>query len=116
MSESSPPKPEESDGDGARNVALGGMRRVFNSRQKSRDKSRITAGKATVGPNDEESDADSQDENDGRVVPLTRNTSNHYTLNYPSSPAPQSEMPYILMGQVLSHSVYYYEPTLTLLK
>jgi hypothetical protein len=29
---------------------------------------------------------------------VTQNTSNHYTLNMPSAPAPQSDMPHVLLG------------------
>ncbi|KAF9242358.1 Di-sulfide bridge nucleocytoplasmic transport domain-containing protein [Melanogaster broomeanus] len=92
MSDVSPPKPEDSERDSGRAVATGALRRVYNSRQRTRAKSR---------PRNEDLEHSSEDdiEDEGGLGrPLTRNTSTHYTLNMPSAPAPRSETPYVLLG------------------
>jgi hypothetical protein len=89
MTEVSPLK-SEGEGDSGRVVALGGMRRVFKSRERSRLK-------ANRKRDEDGNNADAEDENDGCS---TRKTSNHYTLNLPSVPAPQSDTPYILLGYI----------------
>ncbi|KII86452.1 hypothetical protein PLICRDRAFT_44048 [Plicaturopsis crispa FD-325 SS-3] len=88
MSELTPPKPEQKE-EGGRTMALGAMRRVFKSRQKRRGGSRLAR---------DVEDSASESEGDDEAGPLTHNTSNHYTLNLPSIPAPQSDLPYILLG------------------
>ncbi|EED84750.1 predicted protein [Postia placenta Mad-698-R] len=110
MAELSPPKASQSlpvkevkkevesgDGDGDRTVALGAMRRVFRSRQKARDRSRLRRGRSRSGEVDD-SDEDEDSDDEGRVTPLTQNTSNHYTLNMPGPAPPQSDLPYVLLG------------------
>jgi hypothetical protein len=96
MSEPSPPKPEACDKESGRIVATGALRRVFNSRQKSRAQNRLHVSL----PDDPGygSEEGSDDDNAGHVRPVTQNTSNHYTLNMPSAPAPQSDMPHVLLG------------------
>ncbi|KZP15210.1 hypothetical protein FIBSPDRAFT_726197 [Athelia psychrophila] len=90
MSEASPPKPEEGD----RTVATGALRRVFKSRERAREKNKSRLA-LTMSADDDGSGSDSDEEERGRVA---RKTSNHYTLNLPSAPAPQSDTPYILLG------------------
>jgi hypothetical protein len=102
MSEVSPPKSEEK---GQRSVALGAMRRVFKSRQQARE-NRISVLRHQEGEREVGSGSESEDEDANLVTPLTQNTSNHYTLNMPSSSAPQSDLPYILLGQVTSYTPY----------
>jgi hypothetical protein len=93
MTEVSPLK-SEGEGDSGRAVALGGMRRVFKSRHKSRERSCLKVNRKR---DEDDNSADGEDENDGRS---TRKTSNHYTLNLPSVPAPPSDTPYILLGYI----------------
>lgn len=114
MAEASPPQPhaEQNENDdthtesgGGRRIATGGMVRVFRSRQKQKERERsrlaITRTRAQVEDEDENEDSgiesDDEDRN-GRVTPITQNTSNHYTLNLPGPIAPQSETPYVLLG------------------
>ncbi len=104
MTEVSPPKPAypdkggdaEEDSTQGRAVALGGLRRVYKSRQKMKER-KLVVTRRTQG-DEEGSDADS-DEDD--FVPVTQNTSNHYTLNMPGPVSQQSDLPYILLGYVL---------------
>jgi len=93
MSDLSPPKTEEGEKENSRAVATGGLRRVFKLRQKARAVSHS-------GRNDEDLGQTSEDDSeDDRIArPLTQNTSNHYTLNMPSAPVPQSDTPYVLLG------------------
>ncbi|KAJ7771949.1 Di-sulfide bridge nucleocytoplasmic transport domain-containing protein [Mycena maculata] len=99
MREASPPKPEADAAmvspEGGRKVAKGGMRRVLKSRMKS------ALSMSTLPERWEDRDpySDSDDEADsaGQLARAT-STSNHYTLNMPSPAAPQSDMPYILLG------------------
>lgn len=92
MSDLSPPKMEEIEKENGRAVATGGLRRVYKLRQKARAESRSR--------NDEDLEQTSEDdsEDDKIARPLTQNTSNHYTLNMPSAPAPRSDTPYVLLG------------------
>lgn len=92
MSELSPPKPDESEKENGRVVAMGAMRRVFNSRRKANAKSR-----AMRDPADGSDDEYSEDDRD-HARPLTQNTSTHYTLNMPSGSASPSDTPYVLLG------------------
>ncbi|KAL1738633.1 hypothetical protein HDZ31DRAFT_16584, partial [Schizophyllum fasciatum] len=89
MAEASPPKPEDT-----RPVAAGALRRVFKARQKSRDRRA-----ARINDEDDADDSDDQDEG-GKETRLSRAgpTSNHFTLNMPSPAAPQSDVPYVLLG------------------
>ncbi|KAI9566988.1 Di-sulfide bridge nucleocytoplasmic transport domain-containing protein [Boletus coccyginus] len=93
MSDLSPPKTEEIGKENGRAVATGGLRRVYKLRQKARAESRSRR-------NDEDPEQTSEDdsEDDKIARPLTQNTSNHYTLNMPSAPAPRSDTPYVLLG------------------
>lgn len=93
MSDLSPPKTEEIEKENGRAVATGGLRRVYKLRQKARAESRSRR-------NDEDPEQTSEDdsEDDKIARPLTQNTSNHYTLNMPSAPAPRSDIPYVLLG------------------
>jgi len=94
MTELSPPKPEENNAEGGRTVAMGALRRVFKSREKARSKKRLG-----LRPNAEGDGSGSEsDGHDNHTKLHTQNTSNHYTLNLPSAPAPQSDTPYILLG------------------
>ncbi|KAI0271585.1 Di-sulfide bridge nucleocytoplasmic transport domain-containing protein [Gloeopeniophorella convolvens] len=96
MAEPSPPRPQDG-GDGRRAMALGAVRRVYNSRQKTRGKALTHA----VEDNSEESSASDDGSEDDR--PQTRRSrvqklSHHYTLNMPSPAAPKTDTPYILLG------------------
>lgn len=103
MSEVSPPKPtspekERDTEDGptpGRTLALGGLRRVYKSRQKVKERKPVVS-RRTRG-DDEGSDAESDEED----YPVTQNTSNHYTLNMPGPAPQQSDLPYILLGYVV---------------
>ncbi|KDR84743.1 hypothetical protein GALMADRAFT_217803 [Galerina marginata CBS 339.88] len=98
MSEVSPLKNEEetaanvNETDHTRPVATGGLRRVFKQRTK-----RLYSRQLRHDDEDHSISAGESDE-EGTVTPLTQNTSNHYTLNMPAHPAPQSDMPYVLLG------------------
>ncbi|KAJ7171755.1 Di-sulfide bridge nucleocytoplasmic transport domain-containing protein [Mycena crocata] len=96
MREASPPKPETdpaSSPESGRRVATGGMRRILKSRMKSA----LSMSTVAEARGDDEPESDSEDE--GRTGRLTRTTStNHYTLNMPSPAAPQSDLPYVLLG------------------
>lgn len=102
MSEVSPDKVDDKKPDNGRVVALGGMRRIYNMRQKSRD-GRMGRRQIEEGEHDDVDDSDSDDETDRAMSALTQNTSNHYTLNIPAPPPPQSDLPYILLGLVVCY-------------
>jgi len=95
MSEASPPKTEASDKENRRIVATGALRRVFNSRQKVHAQNHLD-----VSSRDDPGygSGEESDDSAGLVRPVTQNTSNHYTLNMPSVPTPQSDMPHVLLG------------------
>ncbi|KAG6841534.1 hypothetical protein C0991_009899 [Blastosporella zonata] len=93
MSEVSPNKGEEQGkSENGRAVAVGGLRRVFNARKKTQ--SFQMARRMRDHNSDDEDVFDSDEEADA----LVQNTSNHYTLNMPAAPPPQSDLPYILLG------------------
>ncbi len=97
MAEPSPPKPQETGTDGRRMVALGAVRRVFRSRQKTRNRARTRANEEdseTSWPSDDGSEDEGL--NSGR--PRIRKLSHHYTLNVPSPVQPKADTPYILLG------------------
>ena len=94
MSELSPPNSEENDAQRGRSVATGALRRVFKSREKARNMDLRLSSEREDGSGSE------SDGHGRRVIPHTQNTSNHYTLNLPSAPTPQSDTPYILLGYV----------------
>lgn len=102
MTEASPFRNEDTKGDESpakekdheRPVAGGALRRVYRQRTNrpyTRRRREHEGGEASSG-------SDSEDE--ASAGPLTRKTSNHYTLNMPAHPAPQSDLPYILLGYV----------------
>ncbi|KAI0791785.1 Di-sulfide bridge nucleocytoplasmic transport domain-containing protein [Abortiporus biennis] len=104
MSEPSPGKPaspekeveaEKNGANGERAVALGGMRRVYRSRQIARERSRLGRARSRV---DDEDATDIDSEEEDQYGPVTQNTSNHYTLNLPGPAPQQSDLPYILLG------------------
>lgn len=95
MSEPSPPKPAASNKDSGRIVATGALRRVYNSRQRARAQNHLHA---SLHDDPGYGSGEESDDSAGQVGPVTQNTSNHYTLNMPSAPAPQSDMPHVLLG------------------
>ncbi|KAJ7789466.1 Di-sulfide bridge nucleocytoplasmic transport domain-containing protein [Mycena olivaceomarginata] len=100
MREASPPKPEGAaspEANGGRKVSTGGMRRVLKSRMKSA-LSMSTVPESRGDERDPYSDTDDETDSAGQQLTRTSSTSNHYTLNMPSPPAPQSDVPYILLG------------------
>ncbi|KAK7059225.1 hypothetical protein VNI00_001852 [Paramarasmius palmivorus] len=99
MSEVSPPKPTddinispEKVEHGSRVVATGGLRRVYQARQKAKHSRLAIARNRENGSDGEDYDSD----DDGAIIP--HNTSNHYTLNMPSPAPPPSDTPYVLLG------------------
>ncbi|KAI0307529.1 Di-sulfide bridge nucleocytoplasmic transport domain-containing protein [Multifurca ochricompacta] len=97
MAEPSPPKPQETNTDGRRTMALGAVRRVFKSRQKARSK----ALARTVEENSEESSASDDESDDEHLVSRrsrVQKLSHHYTLNMPSPPPSKTDTPYVLLG------------------
>ena len=86
---------EDEERNGDRVIAVSGMRRVYRSRKNRRERDRLVVlarGKREfVGESDEEGE-------EGRVTPVTQNTSNHYTLNLPGPANPRSDTPYVLLG------------------
>lgn len=95
MSELSPPKPPaaslEKEAESERTYAVGAMRRVFKARQKQSGSRRAKSRGLGESSGDESGD-------DGTITPMTQTTSNHYTLNMPGPAAPQSDLPYVLLG------------------
>lgn len=119
MAEASPPHVTMRDldedggaeGSSSRVIATGGMKRVFRSRQKMKER-RSRLALALVHPRAEREDgeavseSDEGDDDDDRTgssaaTPITQNMSNHYTLNIPGHAPPRSETPYILLGCAL---------------
>lgn len=95
MSEVSPAgkSPEkEQEGEDERTMAVGALRRVFNKRR-GRDRRRL----ARVDDGDESNGEESGDEDH---APLTRKTTNHYTLNMAGLHAQPSDLPFRLLGYV----------------
>ncbi|KAJ6569548.1 Di-sulfide bridge nucleocytoplasmic transport domain-containing protein [Mycena capillaripes] len=96
MREASPPKPDANvSPESSRKVATGGMRRILKSRMKTALSMSTVPESPGDGKDDPYSDSEEETESAGR---LTRTMSNHYTLNMPSPPAPQSDLPYVLLG------------------
>ena len=102
MPDASPPRPPspEKEGDEDRAIALGGLKRVYNSRQKARSKSKLAIVTMRKGVEDHDSSDDSDEEIVRDVTPITQNTSNHYTLNLPGPAPTRSDLPYVLLGYV----------------
>ncbi|KAG6845287.1 hypothetical protein H0H87_011438 [Tephrocybe sp. NHM501043] len=93
MSEASPNKGEEQGKpENGRAMAVGGLRRVYNARKKTQN-SQMTRRRRS-----EESEDEDVFDSDEETEALVQNTSNHYTLNMPAAPPPQSDLPYILLG------------------
>lgn len=88
---------KEKEDENTRRMAVGGLRRVYNQRTRRFYRRRREPQEEDDGP---ASSADESDE-EGTVRPLTRTTSNHYTLNLPAHPTPQSDTPYVLLGLVV---------------
>ena len=104
MSESSPggkSAEKEQEGEGSRPLAVGALRRVFKKRNQ-RDRSRLGRRHARI--DDEDSSGEESGE-DGEHVPLTQKTTNHYTLNMAGPIAPQSDLPFRLLGCVPSSNL-----------
>ncbi|KAI8983228.1 Di-sulfide bridge nucleocytoplasmic transport domain-containing protein [Trametes punicea] len=98
MSEApSPEKERETEGEGERPMAVGALRRVFRKRR-ARERSQLGRRRARVEDDDSTAE-DSGDEVD-QYAAVTRKTSNHYTLNLSGPAAPQSDLPYRLLGYV----------------
>ncbi|EJF58786.1 Di-sulfide bridge nucleocytoplasmic transport domain-containing protein [Dichomitus squalens] len=99
MSESSPGSKlteQEQDGEGNRPVSGAALRRVYK-RRNQRDRSRLGRRHARV--DDGESSGEESGE-EGDHAPLTQKTTNHYTLNMAGPIAPQSDLPFRLLGYV----------------
>ncbi|PPQ62775.1 hypothetical protein CVT24_000469 [Panaeolus cyanescens] len=82
---------KESESTNNRPLAIGGLRRVYNKRTKPK-KSKVQRG------HEEDEDAASESGEEGAITPVSRTTSNHYTLNMPAPAAPPSDLPYVLLG------------------
>ncbi|KAK7468461.1 hypothetical protein VKT23_002972 [Stygiomarasmius scandens] len=101
MPDASPPKqPEEPTSPETprserRVVATGGLRRVFQKRQKTRG-SRLALVRNCEPESENEDDYDQSD--DEQLQSITQRTSNHYTLNMPSHTPSRSDTPYVLLG------------------
>ncbi len=103
MTEASPFRNEDTKGeespvkekDHERPVAGGALRRVYRQRTNRS----YTRRRREHEDAEESSGSDSED--GSNAGPMTSKTSNHYTLNMPAHPAPQSDLPYILLGYVI---------------
>lgn len=97
MSEASPNKGEEqAKPDTGRAMAVGGLRRVYNARKKTQGLKSSRLRRMRDMDSEDEDVSDSGEETE----PIVQNTSNHYTLNMPAAPSPQSDLPYVLLGFV----------------
>lgn len=133
MSEPSPPPlraaapvnhtAEEREGEGEvheeereeRSIAVGALRRVFKSRQKARERSRLVPrGRSRGRVSDDDASEVDEDDDDDAFGPMMHSTSNHYTLNVPAPAPPKSDTPYVLLGCVFLHYFSYYVTRLTL--
>lgn len=82
-----------------RPVSTGGLRRIFKQRNKRQDL-RLTT-RQQRSREDGEGYSEEESEDDRVAPPVAQTTSHHYTLNMPGPPPPTSDLPYILLGQVL---------------
>ncbi|KAI9512313.1 Di-sulfide bridge nucleocytoplasmic transport domain-containing protein [Russula earlei] len=98
MAEPSPPKPLETGTDGRRTIALGAVRRVYNSRQKARSRRALPHAVEENSGESSASDDGSDEEGLGSHRPHVRKLSHHYTLNMPSPTSPRTDTPYVLLG------------------
>lgn len=93
---------EENESPERRRISNAAVRRIARERQETRGKNRSRDKSRIVDADDDEESTDNEDYDDdepsrkGRA--LTRNTSNHYTLNMPGPAPVKSETPYILLG------------------
>jgi hypothetical protein len=99
MPDATPPKPPSAadppeDAGETRAVALGGMRRIFRTRNRGRRD--VVRWKRDEGGDENDSEDDEGEET--RLRPIKQTTSHHYTLNIPSASPPQSETPALLLG------------------
>ncbi|KAF8168350.1 Di-sulfide bridge nucleocytoplasmic transport domain-containing protein [Crassisporium funariophilum] len=101
---------QENEPENERPVATGGMRRVYNKRTK-RQESRIVARTRRSDHDDDAGSSCSESDEEGSAKPLTRTTSNHYTLNMPAPAPPQSDLPYVLLGYLQ----FFFNSTLVLI-
>lgn len=92
----SPERDPDKSFEGERVVATGAMRRVFKSRQKAKERSRL--GSADRSGDEDLSEDDDEGHGGIRAAPFSQTTSNHYTLNMPGPAHPPSSLPYILLG------------------
>ncbi|EJD04486.1 uncharacterized protein FOMMEDRAFT_19705 [Fomitiporia mediterranea MF3/22] len=84
-------------------ISNAAVRRIARKRKDGRARSRsnrIRKGSRATDADEEDDSVDEEDEDGsprkGRA--LTRNTSNHYTLNLPGPPPVKTDTPYILLG------------------
>ena len=99
MADSSPAGPspakmedKERDDEAERILAAGALRRVYN-RRNERARSRSRRHRSRV---DDEDSSGSEEADEQYAV--TRKTTNHYTLNMAGPSAPQSDLPFRLLG------------------
>jgi hypothetical protein len=90
-----------------RRVSANAVRRVYSGRNKARSKASRSRARAIVEEDHDGSTDEYTDEDDGRrttgIAKQESITSNHhYTFNMPSVPVSRSEVPYMLLGYVLS--------------
>ncbi|OCB89243.1 hypothetical protein A7U60_g3610 [Sanghuangporus baumii] len=92
-----------------RRISNAAVRRIARRRKDARthgrlnrlrDKSKATYSDDDDMSGDEEEDSDGESPRKGRQVQraVTRNTSNHYTLNMPGPPPVKTDTPYVLLG------------------
>ncbi|KAH8799616.1 Di-sulfide bridge nucleocytoplasmic transport domain-containing protein [Flagelloscypha sp. PMI_526] len=93
MAENDPVKPNDKSSQPRRAVATGALQRIYKARHRSRSRRRNNPARSSG--EDVASDSEEDDDYDPRQ---SVTTSHHYTLNMPSAPAPQSDVPYILLG------------------
>ncbi|EIW86322.1 hypothetical protein CONPUDRAFT_44919 [Coniophora puteana RWD-64-598 SS2] len=105
MTEASPPKPrtdpkaelnaEESEASSTREVSNGALQRLYRRRTRGKGRPVVTRTNNGVEVSDE---SDGQEDDLDREASVTHRTSNHYTLNLPSTPSSPSDRPYVLLG------------------
>jgi hypothetical protein len=86
----------------ARTMALGGLRRVFKSRQRQREREEYSNASESGSEDEAVVGGKRSGKKDGRKKTATRtqSLSNHYTINMPAAPAPVSDLPNTLLGCV----------------
>jgi hypothetical protein len=103
MTEISPFRNDEEtngmDKNDSRPVATGALRRVFKQRNKRHESALILQRHHSQ---EDASGSESDNDHEKSVAAANQTTSHHYTLNMPApAPAP-SDLPYILLGRVVS--------------